>query len=202
MAFGPLLAPASVAAAPLIGGFTPSQGPVGTLVTIEGDGFLGATQVTFGEIASQFTIFDTHQIVATVPTGAVSGPIAVVTPGGRDVSPAVFTVTLNQAPTITSFSPGSGPAGTEVSINGQNMSGATAVRFNGVPASFHEGFGGANLVATVPVNATSGNITVVTPFGELHLGLDLYGDGPRSRRHHRLFPGTRSGRHARGYQRQ
>src|SRR6266851_940226 len=40
------------------------------------------------------------------------------------------------APTITGFSPTSGPVGTNVTINGTNFTGATAVMFNGVSASF------------------------------------------------------------------
>ncbi len=43
------------------------------------------------------------------------------------------------APTITSFSPTSGPVGTSVMIMGTGFTGASAVRFNGVSAAFSVG---------------------------------------------------------------
>ena len=46
-----------------------------------------------------------------------------------------FTVT-GPTPTITSFNPTSGSAGTAVTITGTNLSGATAVAFNGTSATF------------------------------------------------------------------
>src|SRR6266403_2094669 len=46
------------------------------------------------------------------------------------------TVTVSNPPTITSFTPSSGPVGTSVTISGTNFTGATAVLFNGTSASF------------------------------------------------------------------
>ena len=68
-------------------------------------------------------------------------------------------------PVIRNFSPASGPVGTEVTIDGDHLAGATAVQFNNVTAVFHEGFSGNNLLAVVPGGASSGPITVVTPSG-------------------------------------
>jgi hypothetical protein len=67
---------------PYISGFTPTQGPVGTLVTISGAGFTGTTEVSFGAVDSVFTVVNDGQITATVPAGAVTAPITVVAPGG------------------------------------------------------------------------------------------------------------------------
>jgi len=80
---------------PVINSFTPTSGPVGTVVTITGSGFNGATIVTFGGVkATSFTVVSGTQIAATVPSGAVTGKIGVKTPGGSAASAAVFTVTL------------------------------------------------------------------------------------------------------------
>src|SRR5207247_8012070 len=69
------------------------------------------------------------QITATVPNGATSGPIQVSTPGGTATSASSFTVTTPPAPpSISSFSPTSGPVGTSVTITGTNFTGATAVQ--------------------------------------------------------------------------
>jgi hypothetical protein len=69
-------------------------------------------------------------------------------------------------PTISSFSPESGPVGTSVTLYGTNFQGVTAVGFNGVAATaFSEGCGGTQIRVTVPAGAVSGPITVTTPGG-------------------------------------
>lgn len=79
--------------APTVTGFSPSSGSVGTPVTITGTAFTGATKVTFGGIAAtQFTVNSVTQITATVPTGAITGKIAVTTAGGAGTSTTNFTV--------------------------------------------------------------------------------------------------------------
>lgn len=78
---------------PTVGGFTPTSGPVGTVVTITGTGFTGVTTVRFGSTAAAaFTAISDTQITATIPAGASTGKITVVTPGGSDTSMGKFTV--------------------------------------------------------------------------------------------------------------
>jgi len=62
--------------------------------------------------------------------------------------------------------PGSGKPGAKIQVFGQGFTGATAVKFNGVPASFkvaEDTF----LTATVPLGASSGFVSVTTPAGTL-----------------------------------
>jgi len=61
---------------------------------------------------------------------------------------------------ITGFSPANGPPGTVVSITGTNFTGASAVYFDGIPASLFTVNSPTSITATVPANATSGLITV------------------------------------------
>jgi len=149
--------------APTITSFTPTSGPVGTTVTISGTNFSRATAVTFNAVSAGFVVDSATSMRAQVPSGATSGPIRVTTPGGTATSASGFVVTAS-APTITSFSPASGPVGTTVTISGTNFSGATAVRFNGVSASFTAG-SATSITATVPSGATSGPISVATSGG-------------------------------------
>jgi uncharacterized repeat protein (TIGR03803 family) len=79
---------------PQIFSFSPTSGPVTTSVVVTGRSFTGAREVVFacGKTAS-FVVDSDTQITATVPAGAMSGTINVVTPGGEAASPASFTVT-------------------------------------------------------------------------------------------------------------
>jgi Thermolysin metallopeptidase, alpha-helical domain len=70
----------------------------------------------------------------------------------------------SQPPSISGFTPSSGPVGTSVTIAGQNFTGATAVMFNGTSASFTVG-SPTSIIATLPAGATSGPISVTTPNG-------------------------------------
>jgi uncharacterized repeat protein (TIGR03803 family) len=79
---------------PRIKSFNPPSGPIGTSVTITGVSLTQTQKVTFGGVAAtQFTVNSDKQVTATVPTGAVTGHIAITTAGGTAVSSGVFTVT-------------------------------------------------------------------------------------------------------------
>src|ERR1700719_107731 len=79
---------------PTITSFTPTSGKVGTVVTINGTGLTQTTGASFGGVAATtFTVVSDLQITATVPTGAITGLIAVTTTGGTVTSSATFTVT-------------------------------------------------------------------------------------------------------------
>jgi len=78
---------------PVITGFSPTSGKVGTPVTITGTSFTGATSVTFGGVSATFTVNSDKQVTATVPSSAVTGKIAITTPGGVALSATNFTVT-------------------------------------------------------------------------------------------------------------
>jgi hypothetical protein len=67
-------------------------------------------------------------------------------------------------PTISSFSPDTGATSTAVTINGTNFINPSAVRFNGVAATFTVN-STTQIVANVPNGATSGPITVTTANG-------------------------------------
>jgi hypothetical protein len=79
---------------PAVKGFTPTSGPVGTSVRIGGNSFTGTTGVSFGGVAAtSYQVISDQEVDALVPAGAVTGHVAVTTPGGTGTSPATFTVT-------------------------------------------------------------------------------------------------------------
>jgi hypothetical protein len=73
--------------------FSPTSGGPGTVVTITGTAFTGATKVQFNAKSATFTVNSYTKITATVPAGATSGRITIVTPGGKGKSKTDFTVT-------------------------------------------------------------------------------------------------------------
>src|SRR5438046_4600331 len=158
----PVTVTVSNASPPTITSFTPASGPVGTSVTISGTNFTDASAVLFNGTSASFTVNSATSIAATVPSGATTRPISVTTSGGTASSAGSFTV-INP-PTITSFTPASGPVGTNVTINGTNFTGVTGVQFNGTNASFTVG-SATTITATVPAGATSGPIGVTNADG-------------------------------------
>lgn len=152
---------------PTISSFSPSSGPVGTNVNIFGTNFTGASLVKFGGVNASFTVISSSSISATVPPGAVTGPIAVTTAAGTATSATSFIVTAGgggSTPIINSFSPTSGPVGTSVIINGANFTGTSQVKFGTVAASFTVN-GDSSITAIVPGGAVSAQISVTTAAG-------------------------------------
>ncbi|MDO7886548.1 lamin tail domain-containing protein [Hymenobacter cheonanensis] len=69
------------------------------------------------------------------------------------------------APTITGFTPASGPVGASVSISGTGFTSSTAVTFNGTAATVVTFVSPTTLTAVVPGSATSGPVAVTTATG-------------------------------------
>lgn len=70
----------------------PTSGTVGTAVTILGTGLGHATNVRFNGIEAKFTVVSGSAITTTVPKGATTGPVRVITPSGKLQSNVPFRV--------------------------------------------------------------------------------------------------------------
>jgi uncharacterized repeat protein (TIGR03803 family) len=71
----------------------PVSGKVGAAVAILGTSLTGATSVSFNGTIATFTVVSSSEITTTVPTGATTGTVRVVTPNGGTLSSNVpFTV--------------------------------------------------------------------------------------------------------------
>ncbi len=111
------------------------------------------------------------QLTATPATGYSfvnwSGDLTGSTNPASITMNANKTVTANfalTAPTISSFTPSSGPVGTSITITGTNFVGITSVKFNGTTASYTVN-SPTLITATVPTGATTGTISVSNPAG-------------------------------------
>ncbi|NPV60687.1 MAG: hypothetical protein HPY75_13650 [Actinobacteria bacterium] len=159
--------------APSITSISPSSGKAGDRVTIAGTCF-GAVQagskVTFagGKNAAIVSWSDTS-ITCSVPAGAVSGDVVVVTAGGTS-NGMRFTIQTPQppAPAITSINPASGKIGDTVVIAGENFGatqGTSSVIFAGDRKANIVSWSDTSITCNVPAGAVSGDVVVVTAGG-------------------------------------
>lgn len=77
-----------------ITGFSPPVGEAGTLITVIGNGFTGATGLTIGGVAATGFAVNAAgtQAMAVVGAGTISGVVAIVTPSGTLTSATAFIV--------------------------------------------------------------------------------------------------------------
>lgn len=151
---------------PSIGSLVPPSGSQGSSVSINGTNF-GATQgsggVKFGSKEATITSWSPSAIVATVPNVPVGPAAVVVSAGGKDSSPATFTVNCPTAgPCITYLSPPSGAAGASITITGKSFGTvAGTVKFGDVSETVTAAaWTDTSIAATVPNNAPVGPVDV------------------------------------------
>ena len=160
---------------PSISGFSPTTGPVGTLVTITGSDFDSGNKI-YNTVEFRASGFDNWaqamvvsatatSITAKVPAAAVRGPIRVRTTGGTAASSADF----DPVPSISKLSVAKGVPGVPVDIFGANFdspSGTVDVRFGNsgwitsvTPLQYD------HILVYVPPDATTGPVQVRTSSG-------------------------------------
>ena len=149
---------------PFVSSFSPSSGPVGTILTVSGGNFSNPTAVQFnGFFATNVTWVSATKLSVTVPSGATTGPVRVTAANGESgVSTGIYKVT----PLLNSFSPGNGATGTIVTLTGSGLTDTTTVKFNGTIAAFSV-VDSQTLTATVPTSATTGKISVSNKGGSV-----------------------------------
>jgi hypothetical protein len=159
-------------APPVVTGINPPAGPLagGTMVTIDGSGFNGATMVTFGTIAATgVTVISDTQVTVIAPAepaGTVN--VTVTAPGGVSANTTADHFTYTVLPIVMKVTPISGPSsgGTTVGIIGANFTGATEVDFGAIAATNFTVVSATQITATTPAEvAGTVDVLVVTPGG-------------------------------------
>ena len=148
--------------------FSPKTGPVGTQVTIWGNGFSttpSQNAVSFNGTAATVASAAANKLIVTVPVGATTGTIAITVSAATATSTASFVVntTISCASRVTGFSPAIGVVGASVAISGVGFdTGLNFVQFNGASAAVQSATS-TTLTVTVPAGATSGRLVVSLP---------------------------------------
>jgi Leucine-rich repeat (LRR) protein len=150
---------------PSIVSFTPAQGSTGSTVIITGINFLNIDSVSFGGVRGVISSSNATQVVVVVGTGA-SGLVQVFTRQGvaSSVGQFAFVQKMGEPPFITGISPTSAYQGDSVVIFGQNLNGATQVRFGDSLAASYRVVSNTRIVAVLAGGST-GTVVVTTPAG-------------------------------------
>ena len=138
----------------------PTSAKVGAKVLILGNKLKNASSVSFNGTDATFKASESA-ITTTVPAGATTGSIIVTASPERALQ---SNLTFRVMPQLTSFTPSSGPVGTQVQITGVSLTQTTRVAFDGVSASFTVD-SDTQVTVTVPTGATTGKIGVTTKGG-------------------------------------
>ncbi|MFQ5657522.1 MAG: RHS repeat-associated core domain-containing protein, partial [Candidatus Methylomirabilales bacterium] len=146
---------------PTITDFTPGSGRVGDTVTITGTGFrptaadniVSFTGPNNTRVTTPVTTATRTQLTVTVPDGAITGPLQVVTAGGTATSTGSFIVlptedfTLSALPNTLSV-PATGQGAFTISLGGTvGFTNLTTLAVNGVPVGTTATFGAPTLTA-------------------------------------------------------
>jgi predicted outer membrane repeat protein len=82
----------AIVGVPVISSFTPTSGPVGTVISVTGSSFTGTTAASVDGVPASFTVNSDSSISVTVPSGASTGAIHIKNAQGLGASTTNFTV--------------------------------------------------------------------------------------------------------------
>jgi hypothetical protein len=163
---------------PTIQSVSPGAGATtgGTRVTIAGQGFSGASSVTFGGAPAGFSVDSPTEISAIAPSGPSGGgtvPVAVTASAGTTPSdPAADFTYAVQSPIVDAVEPSSGSAGTMVTITGSRFEknpkkgpAVTKVYFGANPATNITVVSSKSITCDAPAGAGTVDVTVTDPKG-------------------------------------
>jgi hypothetical protein len=159
--------------APVVDGISPASGSQagGTLVSVTGTDLDGASRVTIGDAEARVVTVSPDRVRVVAPPAGGVGPVdvRVTTLGGTTAMVPAAAFVYAATPSVDALSPATGSAdgGTEITINGSHLSGATEVSFGSVPGTDLTVVSDSELRVTAPQQTTLGEVPVVvtTPEG-------------------------------------
>jgi len=134
----------------------------GDEVEFTGRNFLGLESLSIGGHSVPFEVVGNNKLKFTVADDLLGGGIEVEAPGGRWISTNSFAV----LPRIDSFEPVIGPAQTMITIRGAGFHEILFLKFGTGVAEF-EKKSARELLVRLPSNASSGPVSIITPYGEV-----------------------------------
>jgi len=155
---------------PSVSSVSPSEGDLGTEVTVEGEHLKGVSSVEFDGVPATHVVEVSATKLTAFAPGHAPGPVdvTVTTGGGTSPTSSADHFTYRPAPAIAAVTPARGPTtgGTEVTITGERLDGVASVSFDGVPAT------GLTQVSSTEVKVTS----PAHPAGEVDVTVEAHGE--------------------------
>lgn len=166
--------------APTVSAITPNRGTAagGTLVTISGANFTGATGVMIdGAAADRVIVLNDNTVTCITPAGSAGTAKSVVvsTTIGSNEANTLFTF-VQALPTVSSVSPpiGAVSGATSVTLTGTHFSGATDVTFGGIPSTGITVVNDTTLTCTTPAGLAGSVSVLVTAAAGTSAANSLY----------------------------
>jgi len=183
--------------APVVTGLSATSGSAATMVTLIGNNLADATAVSFGgtsaTITNTFNSSDNALEVMAPAHAAGVVDVTVTTAGGSSAtSPADQFTYVNIHPVVTAISLTSGSVGggTEVTLIGTGLTGATAVSFGATPASIVNSYG-LNSDNSLTVMLPARTLDAVYPVATTTVYRNSDGTGAETTQYaYTWFPGT------------
>lgn len=143
--------------------FSPANGPAGTIVTVTGINLGTAVSAAVNGVTAPLAVVNSNALTVTIPAGATTGRITVLTAGGAAGSASNFTLTASvSTPVISSAAMAGGQVGSAFSYQTTATNGPTGFGATGLPAGLSID-PGTGLISGTP--AASGAFTVIITAG-------------------------------------
>lgn len=158
----------ALAGTPVVSSVSPSEGIIGTEISITGSNFdEGATVLVGGVVSSSVVVGSQTSITAIVPDGIevnVLLPVTVRNPNNEEGT--LTDAFLADHPVVESITPAEGSIGTEIAIKGSNFDATAKVFVDGIEVTTFEVTDANTIYALVPEGITTKslvNVSVVNP---------------------------------------
>ncbi|TDN38951.1 hypothetical protein A8B98_20840 [Hymenobacter sp. UV11] len=150
----------------LVGGIWVQNGTIASSSAVRGlNGTTSGTTVSLAATSSNELFFLTDNTGYNNTPTLTDLPAAIATAGTNTAFRGMAFAPVAPAPAIASFTPGSGPVGTTVTVTGTNFTNATSLTLNGIGVSAFTVVDAATITFAVPGGAASGFIAVTTQGG-------------------------------------
>lgn len=163
----------TVTRAPVIESFDPVLADPSGWVTLRGANFTDVTRVQLGDMDLRFNVTASTQIRVELPINASAGMFTVHNTFGSGTTVEKLTI-IGAGPYLADFEPDTGVAGTDVKLHGRNLDRVTAIEFGGVKADLFTVPASTQLTVTVPLDARSGPVRLLSAHGDFTSAASFY----------------------------